>query len=286
MTQRQRKKWYNLDYMNRVIVIPALGDNYIYLYKDELGNAPPGAPGRAFVVDPGESRPVFEALNEHVPKVHQGTPCGGMARFSLNLKAVLVTHYHFDHTGGIDELKRKTNCKIINPDSDSGKIIEICDAKIQIIDTPGHTRNSVCYYVQPSDNRSGILFTGDTLFIGGCGRLIGCDARTMWSSLEKIAALPDDTLVYPGHNYTLENYEFASQIAPHNLAIQNRLQQIRKKQQGLDGLATIPSTIAQEKATNIFLLANTPEIKSAINMPNAADYEVFAELRHRKDIFG
>jgi hydroxyacylglutathione hydrolase len=264
--------------MNRVIVIPALGDNYIYLYKDELGNAPLGAPGRAFVVDPGESRPVLEALNKHVPT--------GMAKPSLNLKAVLVTHNHFDHTGGVDELKRKTGCVVIDPDSNDGNIIEVCGVKIQIISTPGHTRNSVCYYVQPLDDRPGILFTGDTLFIGGCGRLIGCDARIMWNSLEKIASLSDDTLVYPGHDYTLENYEFASQIAPNNLAIQNRLQQIRKRHQGRDGLATVPSTIAQEKATNIFLLANTPEIKAAINMPNATDVEVFAELRHRKDVFG
>lgn len=270
--------------MDPVTTIPALGDNYIYLYKDEHGNA--------FVVDPGESRSVFEALNKH----------------GLNLKAALVTHNHFDHTGGIDELKRKTGCEVIDPDLNDGEIIETCGAEIQIIATPGHTRSSVCYYVQPSDNRSGppaarlpsvgqvcragILFTGDTLFIGGCGRLIGCDARTMWRSLEKIAALPDDTLVYPGHDYTLENYEFASQIAPDNeaplgapwRAIQKRLQQIRDCEE--KGSLTVPSTIAQEKATNIFLLANTPEIKVAIDMPNATDAEVFAQLRYRKDVFG
>ena len=260
--------------MDQVIVIPALGDNYIYLYKDEQGNA--------FVVDPGESKSVLHVLNEN----------------QLDLKAILITHNHFDHTGGVDELRRKAgpsgaSCEVIGPDSNDGKIIEtslqdvwqVCGVKIQIISTPGHTRSSVCYYVLPSENRPCILFTGDTLFIGGCGRLMGCDARTMWQSLEKIAALPDDTLVYPGHDYTLENYEFATQIAPGHNAIQKRLQEI-KEQQGRDGLATVPSTIAQEKATNIFLLARTPEIKTAIDMPGATDAEVFAELRHRKDIYG
>ena len=246
--------------MDPVITIPALGDNYIYLYKDETGNA--------LVVDPGQSKPALQALNKH----------------GLNLKAILVTHNHFDHTGGVDELRRKTGCVIVNPGENTKEIIEVCSAKIQIIATPGHTRSSVCYYVLPYGNKPGIIFTGDTLFIGGCGRLIGCDAQTMWESLEKIAALPEETLVYPGHDYTLENYEFASQIALDNDAIRKRLQQIRDCEQ--KGILTVPSTIAQEKATNIFLLAKTPEIKVAINIADAAAAEVFAELRHRKDIFG
>ena len=103
--------------MNPVIIIPALGDNYIYLYKDDAGNS--------FVVDPGESKAVLKALNEN----------------HLNLKAILVTHNHFDHTGGVDELKRKTSCEVVGPDLNDGKIIEICGTKIQVISTPGHTRN-------------------------------------------------------------------------------------------------------------------------------------------------
>ena len=105
----------------------------------------------------------------------------------------------------------------------------------------------------------------------------------MWDSLQKLAALPDQTLLYCGHDYTLENYEFALMIEPNNPEIKNRLSDIRQKQQ--QGKLTVPSTMSQEKATNIFLRASTPEIKAALNMPHAGDAEVFAELRRRKDRF-
>ena len=122
--------------MNRVIIIPALGDNYIYLYRDSRGDA--------FVVDPGQSRAVFEALKKQ----------------QLNLKAALITHNHFDHTGGVAELKKKTGCEVFEP-GDSNKI-EICGVHINVIQTPGHTRDSVCYYVRPNDNHDSMVFTGDT----------------------------------------------------------------------------------------------------------------------------
>jgi hydroxyacylglutathione hydrolase len=257
--------------MNLVTTICALGDNYIYLYKCGQNNA--------FVVDPGDSSAVLSALEE------QG----------LTLTAALATHQHFDHIGGIRELKKKTGCEVIGGDRNSipvtgravnGKeVLEICATKIQVIATPGHTRNSVCYYLQPSkDNESGILFTGDTLFIGGCGRPIERNAQAMWGSLKKIAALPDDTLVYPGHDYTEENYEFALTIEPNNTTTKKHLQEIKELQN--QGRLTVPSTVAQEKAANIFLRADTPEIKIALHMPNAADADVFAELRRRKNVFG
>jgi hydroxyacylglutathione hydrolase len=257
--------------MDLVTTICALGDNYIYLCKCSQNNA--------FVIDPGDSSAVLSALEE------QG----------LTLTAALATHHHFDHIGGIRELKMKTGCEIIGLDRNTipvttrfvkGKdVLEVCATKIQVIATPGHTQDSVCYYLQPSkDNQSGILFTGDTLFIGGCGRPIECDAQTMWDSLRKIAALPDDTLVYPGHDYTEENYEFALTIEPNNTTTKKRLQEVRERQK--QGRLTVPSTVAQEKITNIFLRADTPEIKIAINMPNAAGSELFAELRRRKNVFG
>jgi len=172
--------------MEPVITIPALGDNYIYLYRYSQNNA--------FVVDPGDAGAVLKELKEH----------------RLNLTDALSTHRHFDHTAGIEDLKKKTGCKVIV--SEKTEIFHIDNMNIQIIATPGHTRDSVCYYVQPSEKHSGVLFTGDTLFIGGCGRPIECDASIMWDSLQKIATLPDDTLVYPGHDYTEENYEFALTI--------------------------------------------------------------------------
>jgi len=203
---------------------------------------------------------------------------------------ILITHHHWDHTGGVAELKQKTGCRVVGGDKRrirgldqlvaGGEILPVGDAEVHVIATPGHTSTSVCYYVPPSGtNVSGVLWTGDTLFVGGCGRLFEGNARSMWKSLQKLASLPDDTLVYCGHDYTLENYEFALGIEPDNQAIRQRLNDIRQSGQ------TVPSTILQERTTNVFLRAGTPELKAALNMPEAKDFEVFAELRQRKDIF-
>lgn len=244
--------------MEPVITIPALGDNYIYLYRYCQHNA--------FVVDPGDARAVLEALE----------------KYRLNLTHALATHRHFDHTGGIENLKKKTGCKVIF--GEKAQIFHIDNVNIQMIATPGHTRDSVCYYVQPYEKHSCVLFTGDTLFIGGCGRPIECDASIMWNSLHKIANLPDDTLVYPGHDYTEENYEFALTIEPNSKDVKKCLQGIKEWQKV--GKPTVPSSIGQERATNVFLRSDDPQIKAAINMNNAMDSEVFAELRRRKNIFG
>jgi hydroxyacylglutathione hydrolase len=218
------------------------------------------------VVDPGESGVVFNALDKH----------------GLNLTDVLITHRHIDHTAGVEDLKKRTGCRVIS--GEKAEIFLVGNMGVQVIATPGHTRDSVCYYVQPSDKQSGLLFTGDTLFIGGCGRPIGCDAQILWHSLEKLTALSDDTLVYPGHDYTEENYEFALTVVPDNPVIKRRLSEIQQAQR--QGLPTVPSTILQEKTTNVFLAAGENEIKAALNMPDAPDAEVFAELRRRKNIFG
>ena len=244
--------------MEPVITISALGDNYIYLFRYNQSDA--------FAVDPGEAGAVLEVLTKH----------------GLNLTCVLITHRHFDHTGGIETLKARTGCKVFG--GEKGQMLPAGNVKIGVIATPGHTRDSVCYYVQPSEKHGGLLFTGDTLFVGGCGRPIECDAQTLWQSLEKLTALPDDTLIYPGHNYTAENYEFSLTIEPKNPDFKSRLEAAGKADR--QGLPTVPSTILQEKTTNIFLRAGRDEIKSAVNMPDAADAEVFAELRRRKNIFG
>ena len=244
--------------MDPVITISALGDNYIYLYCYHNNNT--------FAVDPGEARAVLKALKKH----------------GLNLTGVLITHRHFDHTGGVGDLKVKTGCNVIN--GEKAEVLLDGNVKIQVIATPGHTRDSVCYYVQPTEEHSGLLFTGDTMFVGGCGRPIECDARTLWQSLQKLTTLPNDTLVFPGHDYTQENYEFALTIVPNNPEVKSRLDEIKKSQR--QGSPTVPSTILQEKTTNVFLNANNPEIKTVLNMPNAADAEVFTELRRRKNIFG
>jgi len=252
--------------MDSVIAIPALGDNLIYLHRYNQSDC--------LVVDPSDCSSVLRILREQ----------------DLSLQMILITHHHWDHTGGVAELKQKTGCRVVGGDKRrirgldqlvaGGEILPVGDAEVHVIATPGHTSTSVCYYVPPSGtNVSGVLWTGDTLFVGGCGRLFEGNARSMWKSLQKLASLPDDTLVYCGHDYTLENYEFALGIEPDNQAIRQRLNDIRQSGQ------TVPSTILQERTTNVFLRAGTPELKAALNMPEAKDFEVFAELRQRKDIF-
>ena len=244
--------------MEPVITIPALGDNFIYLY--------PYLRDTVFVVDPGDCAPVLKALE----------------KYKLNLTYALATHHHSDHIAGLDELKTKTDCMVIA--GEKSEILRLDNFLIKLIPTPGHTQDSVCYYVPPSQRHSGVLFTGDTLFIGGCGRPMECDASIMWDSLQKLAALPDDTLVYPGHDYTEENYEFALTIEPDNKLVQNRLQEILESQKM--GKLTVPSTIRREKETNVFLRSAEPQIKTILNMPGASPAEIFAELRRRKNIFG
>jgi hydroxyacylglutathione hydrolase len=212
----------------------------------------------------------------------------------LNLKTILITHHHWDHVAGTVELKQKTGCKVIGADKRripgidlvvaDGHILQVVDRKVRVIATPGHTSTSVCYYMELSaGNENGILWTGDTLFVGGCGRLLERDAQSMWDSLQKLASLPEDTLVYCGHDYTLENYEFASGIEPGNQVVKERLDQVRQLQ--TQGKLTVPSSILLERTTNCFLRAGTPELKAALGMQDAQTVEVFAELRRRKDVF-
>ncbi len=252
--------------MKSVITIPALGDNLIYLY--EYGN------GDCLVVDPGDYSSVLHTLDKH----------------NLTLRIILATHHHGDHVSGAGKLKKKTGCKIIGGDErqirgidqvvEDKQKLKVGDVEIQVIATPGHTATSVCYYKPPTaGDTNGILWTGDTLFVGGCGRLFGSDAKTMWQSLQKLASLPDDTLVYCGHDYTIENYEFALSIEPENQAVKQRLNDIQKTGQ------MVPSTILQEKTTNIFLRAGESQVKAVLGMGDAKDFEVFAKLRRRKDSF-
>lgn len=256
--------------MDSVITIPTRGDNLIYLYA--FGR------GETLVVDPSEASGVLRTLEKN----------------SLSLKAILITHHHYDHTGGAAELKQRTGCTIIGSDAEripgidevveDGQFLTFGGTRIQVIATPGHTQTSVCYYAQPSqDCPNGILWTGDTLFVGGCGRLLECDAQTMWKSLSRLASLPDETLIYCGHDYTLENCEFALSIEPGSEVLKRRLSEIRQVQNR--GGLTVPSTIAQEKSTNPFLRADEPPLRATLGMERAQAAEVFAKLRRLKDVF-
>ena len=198
----------------------------------------------------------------------------------LKLTHILITHHHWDHTGGVSELKAATGCAVVGGDGrriagidkvvGDGDIVTLGEKRIRVISTPGHTLTSVCYYMEGNGNEGGVVWTGDTMFAGGCGRKFEGDAGLMRESLLKIAGLPEDTLVYCGHDYTIENYEFALTIEPNNEAFKQRLEEVKRSVRA--GGLTVPSTIAQEKKTNLFLQADS--------------VEAFAELRRRKDIFG
>ncbi len=256
--------------MTTVTALRVLGTNFTYLHRC-------GA-GRALVVDPGDARTIFLALQQE----------------GLTLTAILATHHHWDHIAGAAELQAKTRCELIGvgralvpaPDrvASDGDVLTVGEVHVRVIATPGHTRDSVCYYAVPQDDAAGVLYTGDTLFVGGCGRLLEGDAGTMWQSLQKLATLPADTLVYCGHDYTLENYEFAVTIDPANRRLQDRLAEVQKTLEY--GGLTVPSTIAQERTTNLFLQADHPHIQAILGLAGADPARVFAELRSRKDQFG
>ncbi|MHC4721277.1 MAG: hydroxyacylglutathione hydrolase, partial [Planctomycetota bacterium] len=233
---------------------------------------------KAFAVDPADSSAVLTALAEN--------------GFSLTM--ILSTHSHYDHVGGNLELKKATGCEVLGADArripglnrviQDGDIISAGSQEIHIIATPGHTDKDVCYYLpaQAPDSH-GALFTGDTLFVAGCGRRFGTDALTMYNSLKKLTALPADTLVYCGHDYTIEDYEFALTVEPTNDSVRQLLQ--KAKENSAARKPTVPSTLKQEKLTNPFLRTDSPQIRLSLNMLKSPPHEVFAQLRRRKDTF-
>ena len=234
------------------------GDNFIYLLLEG---------GRAAVADPGVADPVLQALERH-----------GVA-----LELILLTHYHGDHTGGCRELKNTTGCRIAGSTGGTvpldetvvdGDSITFAGNTISVLSVPGHLSHDVAYVV-PS---TGMLFSGDTLFAAGCGRIFSNDAAAMWRSLCRLRDLPGNTRLYGGHDYLLENLQFAASIEPGNVDIQKRLELARTQD-----LAEAPSTMEEERRTNPFLRCDNPGIKAAVGLPDAAPETVFAELRHRKD---
>ncbi len=237
------------------IVISCLKDNYTYLIT--WGN-------NSLVVDPAEARSVFQALDNQ------------------NLSYILITHHHADHVGGNLEIKAKTRALIIGTDSRIPGIdktltppqtLNIGPYQIDIIPTPGHTQTHVAYHF-PKEKW---LFCGDTLFAGGCGRIFEGTVEQMFSSLQALAALPDDTKAYCGHEYTKNNLEFALSVEPDQLAVKKKLRDIQNQK------VTIPSTIGEEKATNPFLRTNDPNLTARLNLDSPTEVEVFAALRELKD---
>jgi hydroxyacylglutathione hydrolase len=242
----------------RIIAVPCLKDNYAYLLADD---------GFCAVVDPSESGPVKAAL----------------AREGLTLTHILNTHHHGDHTGGNLELKAAFGARVVGPEKDRARIpgldIGVSEATgwqwaghpVAVLEVPAHTRGAITFVI------AGNAFTGDTLFVMGCGRLFEGDAPTMWNSLSRLARLPDETQVWCGHEYARANGRFALTLEPGNADLAARVK-------ALD-VPSVPSTIGLERKTNPFLRPASKEIRRTLGMEQAKDVEVFAEIRRRKDVF-
>jgi hydroxyacylglutathione hydrolase len=254
----------------KLIPIPAFNDNYIWMLHDAH---------QALVVDPGDAQPVLKALAQH----------------RLTLGAILVTHHHGDHTGGVDELRQATGAKVFGPMHEpmpeplqrlqGGDFLDLLGLRFQVMDVPGHTAGHIAYFAEvPGD--APVLFCGDTLFSAGCGRLFEGTPAQMLTSLTRLAGLPDATRVCCAHEYTLSSLRFALAVEPDNadtLAYQIRAQQLRAAE-----LPTLPSHIGLEKAVNPFLRSHLTSVSSKVQQidPAAQDpVSVFAALRTWKDEF-
>jgi len=246
----------------RIIILEALSDNYIYLIINDHD---------AIAVDPAEADPVLTTIAEQ----------------DLRLSGILITHHHSDHLGGAAELHRKTGAGIYGPHDSripmltsplrDGELLECASLSISAMHLPGHTRTHLGFHL-PDANW---LFTGDTLFCAGCGRLFEGTAEQMWHSLQRITRLPDGTSIFCGHEYTEENLRFALSLEPESKDVAERLAQV--KDQRRKGLPSVPSTLALEKRTNPFLRVNA--LAAKMGMAGASEAEVFAEIRRRKDRF-
>ena len=254
--------------MMNIEIIPCLNDNYSYIIQDEKTNL-------VGVVDPSDFYPIDRFLSKKYKK----------------LDYILNTHHHFDHIGGNEKLKSKYNSKIVGSKIDYERIpgLEILlnddsdfifgNIKFKIIFVPGHTSGHIAFYSEQEK----IVFTGDTLFSLGCGRLFEGTAKQMFSSLLKIKNLPGETQIFCGHEYTNNNLRFCLEFEKENEALKSKRDWIKERLS--NGLPTIPVTLNEELKTNIFLRCDNIEIKKDLKMTGASDELVFEKLRNLKDNF-
>ena len=251
--------------MIEILPIPAFLDNYIWLISNGE---------HAVVVDPGDAAPVTEYLTRH----------------HLTLSAIMITHHHSDHIGGVKELQSRHDAAVYAPARGNYEFAHIAvaegdrvalrqlDLEFSVIEVPGHTLDHVAYYCAP------LLFCGDTLFSCGCGRLFEGTASQLYQSLQRLASLPPETLVYCTHEYTARNIAFARELDPHNIALKNRQEQVTKLRS--NHCPSLPSTIAQELESNPYLRCHAEAIIKASKAPqNAGPEQVFALIRNMRNLY-
>jgi hydroxyacylglutathione hydrolase len=243
-----------------------LKDNYGVLLHDSES-------GATAAIDAPEAGPIEAALRDT----------------GWRLSDILVTHHHADHTGGIAELKQHHRCRVVAPHGEAARI-PLVDATVRendevhvgslvarVLETPGHTAGHISYFL-PDEK---LAFVGDTLFSIGCGRVIEGTPEMMWGSLLKLRGLPDATRIYCGHEYTGANIRFAKTIEPDNAALRARETEVEKLLAAHK--PTVPSTLAEEKAANPFLRADVPEVAKSVGLTGKPAWQVFAEIRERKN---
>ncbi|TFF38675.1 hydroxyacylglutathione hydrolase [Pseudomonas sp. RIT623] len=259
--------------MIQIDALPAFSDNYIWLLQDTANR-------RCAVVDPGDAGPVLTWLGQHRDWV---------------LEAILVTHHHHDHVGGVEALKQATGAQVYGPASEripgrdialeDDARIEVLGLAFEVLAMPGHTLGHIAYYTAQS--ATPLLFSGDTLFAAGCGRLFEGTPEQMHRSLQRLAALPVATEVYCAHEYTLSNLRFARAVEPDSEHVRQRFEDVTRLR--ADNRITLPSTIGMERLTNPFLRTAETSVKQKADewkghsKPSQAT--VFAALRSWKDVF-
>ena len=257
----------------RLTPLSAFSDNYIWALDDGQ---------HACVIDPGEEAPVQRWLQQE----------------GLVLKTILLTHHHADHTGGVPALVAQTDAQVWGPAFEAlpegvervsgGQQVEVLGHRFEVMDVPGHTAGHIAFFggALPAAHGAPILFCGDTLFSGGCGRLFEGTPAQMWRSLSALAALPGHTLVCCAHEYTLSNLRFAQAVEPQNEALQDYVSRCQTQRQ--QGQPTLPSTVAQELAVNPFLRIGEPSVRfaaQAMAPQSQTNTDIFAALRRWKDHF-
>jgi len=252
----------------QVTPIPCLTDNYAYIVHDDNFKT-------VGVVDPSEAKPIISFLKKK----------------NLKLNYILNTHHHFDHIGGNIELKKIYNAKIVGFSGDKHRIpgIDITlvnnenwsfgNSAVKVFHIPGHTLGHICFFFE----KEKIVFTGDTLFSLGCGKIFEGNHEQMLTSLNKIKQLPKDTMIYCGHEYTYKNAEFCMKYDSDNIDLKKKFEKIKKLRS--QNLPTIPSSLEDEIKSNIFLRCDQNVLKIKLNMKNQEDSKVFKKVRDLKDSF-